>query len=64
MGGTDVQVLGVATKPATIGRGAALMRAGDGSVTLDQGRSTEQAGVVVEVVSLSATRAVVTFPKA
>jgi hypothetical protein len=63
MGGPGIPVLGVATKSATIGQGAAVMRVGDGSVTLDQGRSTKQAGVVVKV-SLSATQAVVTFTKA
>jgi hypothetical protein len=64
IGGPGIQVLGVDTKLFTIGQGAALMRVGDGSMTLNQGQSQKQAGMVVKVLSLSDTAAVVTFTKA
>jgi hypothetical protein len=63
-GGPGITVLGVDTQLMTIGQRAALMKVGTGSVTLTQGESGTQAGVVAKLMSMSDTQAVVTFTKA
>jgi hypothetical protein len=63
-GGPGITVLGVDTQLATIGQGAALLKVGSGSVSLTQGESVTQAGLVAKLDNLSATEAVVTFKKA
>jgi hypothetical protein len=54
----------VETQLSTIAQGAALMRVGDGSVTLAQGQSAKQSDVVAKLTSMSDTQALVTFTKA